>query len=149
MVMKIALGSDHVGFSYKSELINFLLSLGKEVLDVGCSDTQRTDYPLYAKNAANAILSGQCDRGILICGTGVGMALAANQIAGIRAAVGSDPYTARLSREHNDTNILTLGARVVGIEFAKMILLHWLDVPFEGGRHLNRIALFESMRSVS
>ena len=135
-----------MGHSYKEEIKKFLLEKGKVVLDVGCHDTQRTDYPLYAKEAAHAVVQNRCAWGILVCGTGVGMALAANQITGIRAVVGSDPYTVRLSREHNDTNVLTLGARVLGIEFAKMIVTNWLDVPFEGGRHQRRITLFESMR---
>ncbi|MCG7588112.1 ribose 5-phosphate isomerase B, partial [Photobacterium sp. OFAV2-7] len=100
---------------------------------------ERTDYPQYGLAVAEAVINQQADLGILICGTGVGISLAANKVPGVRAVVCSDPYTARLSKEHNNTNILAFGSRVVGIELAKMIIDSWLDADFEGGRHQNRI----------
>lgn len=143
----IAIGSDHVGYEYKQQIIQFLLEREKPTVDFGCFSNERTDYPNYALKVAEAVASKTIDCGILICGTGVGMSLAANQIRGIRAVVCSDPYTAKLSREHNDTNILALGARVVGLELAKMIILHWLDVPFLSMRHQERIKIFEAARN--
>jgi ribose 5-phosphate isomerase B len=144
----IAIGSDHVGFLYKEELKKFLQELGKEIVDFGCFSQERTDYPLYGLKVAQAVAKGECSQGILICGTGVGMSLAANQVKGIRAVVCSEPYTARLSKEHNNTNILAIGSRVVGLEFAKMILSHWLEASFQGDRHLKRIELFEAARNL-
>lgn len=143
----IAIGSDHIGFGYKEQIKKIILESGKSFLDFGCYNEERTDYPIYALNVARAVVDKSCYRGILICGTGVGMSLAANQIRGIRAVVCSDPYTARLSREHNDSNVLALGARVVGIELARMIIMNWLDVAFQGERHQKRIEMFEAMRN--
>ncbi|MBX7066822.1 MAG: ribose 5-phosphate isomerase B [Parachlamydiales bacterium] len=143
----IAIGSDHVGYEYKEKLIQFLLKNGKPAVDFGCFSNERTDYPIYGLKVADAVASKTISRGILICGTGVGMSLAANQIRGIRAVVCSDPYTAKLSREHNDTNILALGSRVIGLELAEMIILNWLDVPFQSMRHQERIQIFEAARN--
>lgn len=143
----IAIGSDHVGYEFKEQLIQFLLELEKPTVDFGCFSTERTHYPVYALKVAHAVASKSISSGILICGTGVGMSLAANQIRGIRAVVCSDPYTAKLSREHNDTNILALGSRVIGLELAKMIILNWLDVPFQSMRHQERIEIFEAARN--
>ncbi|AYW44723.1 ribose 5-phosphate isomerase B [Tetragenococcus koreensis] len=137
--MKIAIGSDHVGFELKPTIIDYLEELGHKVTDFGAKSSARVDYPDYSKKVAEAVLSEDFDRGILICGTGVGISIAANKIHGIRAVVCSEPYSAKLSKEHNNTNILALGSRVVGKELAKMIVDEWLEAEFEGGRHANRV----------
>lgn len=137
--MKIAIGCDHVGFEYKAQVIEHLQSKGLEVEDLGTHSTERTDYPQFGLAVANAVVNKQADLGLLICGTGVGISLAANKVRGIRAVVCSEPYTAQLSKEHNNTNVLSLGARVIGIELAKMIIDAWLGAEFEGGRHQSRI----------
>ena len=139
--MKIAVGCDHVGFEYKNEIISHLIVKGIEVIDFGTNNTERTDYPIYGEAVARAVAGGNCDKGILICGTGVGISLAANKVKGIRAVVCSEPYSALLSRQHNDTNVLAIGARVVGISLAFMIVDSWLSGEFEGGRHLNRVKM--------
>lgn len=141
--MRIAIGCDHVGFILKKDIINHLTAAGLEVIDKGTYSTERTDYPLYGKAVAKAVLSGEADLGIVMCGTGVGISIAANKIAGIRAVVCSEPYSAKLSRQHNDTNILAFGSRVVGSELAKMIVDSWLSAEFEGGRHQQRIDTLE------
>lgn len=135
----IALGSDHVGVGLKEEIIKHLEERKIPYKDYGPFNTERTDYTIYAVKVAQAILSEECDRGILICGTGVGISIAANKVHGIRAVVCSDCYSAKLSKEHNNTNILAMGARVVGIDLAKLIVDSWLDAEFEGGRHEKRI----------
>ena len=139
--MKIAVGCDHVGFEYKNEIISHLIEKGIEVIDFGTNNTERTDYPIYGEAVVRAVAGGNCDKGILICGTGVGISLAANKVKGIRAVVCSEPYSALLSRQHNDTNVLAIGARVVGISLAFMIVDSWLSGEFEGGRHLNRVKM--------
>ncbi|MHC5522228.1 ribose 5-phosphate isomerase B [Ligilactobacillus saerimneri] len=137
--MKIAIGSDHVGYELKPTIIEYLKELGHEVTDFGAYSTQRTDYPIYGKKVAKEVAAGHFDRGILICGTGVGITISANKVAGIRAVVCSEPYSAELSRRHNNTNILGFGSRVIGPELAKMIVKVWLDAEFEGGRHERRV----------
>ncbi|GAA5112101.1 ribose 5-phosphate isomerase B [Orbus sasakiae] len=137
--MKIAIGCDHVGIILKQDIVDFLKTKNIEVIDFGANSTERTDYPIYAKAVAEAVTSKQADLGILICGTGVGISIAANKHHGIRAIVCSDPYSAKLSREHNNTNVLAFGSRVIGLELAKMIVEQWLNAEFEGGRHQNRI----------
>lgn len=141
--MKIAIGCDHVAIEFKNELIIYLKSLGHHVIDVGTNTFKRTDYPIYAKRVCNKINDQIVDLGILICGTGIGMSICANKIKNIRAVACSDPYSAKLSREHNDTNVLALGARVIGIELAKMITSEWLNAIFEEGRHSDRIKMYE------
>lgn len=145
--MKIAIGCDHVGYEYKNEIISHLTEKGIEVIDFGTNSTERTDYPIYGEAVAKAVAGGNCDRGILICGTGVGISLAANKVKGIRAVVCSEPYSALLSRQHNDTNILAFGARVVGINLALMIVDAWLSGEFEGGRHLNRVKMITEIEN--
>lgn len=135
----IAIGTDHIGFEYKQAIIDYLEEMGYMVKDYGTYDKQRTDYPLYGIRVAKAVSSKECELGILICGTGVGISLAANKINGIRAVVCSEPYSAKLSKEHNDTNILSFGSRVIGIEMAKMIVKEWIQAKFEGGRHQRRV----------
>lgn len=135
----IALASDHVGLSLKEEIKTLLDEMGLAYKDYGTCDTERTDYPIYGARAAKAVASGECERGIICCGTGVGISLAANKIRGIRCVVCSDCYSAMLSRQHNDTNMLSMGSRVVGTELGKMIARIWLTTDFEGGRHQRRV----------
>ncbi|MDM7532954.1 ribose 5-phosphate isomerase B [Lacticaseibacillus paracasei] len=136
---KIVIGSDHVGLLLKPEIIKHLQKRGYEVTDVGTNSTNRTDYPIYGQKVGQAVASGEFPLGIAICGTGVGISLAANKVRGIRAACVSDPYSASLSRQHNNSNVLCFGSRVVGSELAKMIVDSWLDAKFQGGRHQRRI----------
>lgn len=135
----IALGSDHAAFEFKEAIKAYLTERGYEVKDFGACGTERVDYCDFGFRVGEAVAAGECEKGIVCCGTGVGIAISANKVKGIRAVVCSEPYSARLSREHNDTNILALGARVVGIELAKMIVAEWLSAKFEGGRHGDRI----------
>ena len=135
----IALASDHVGIVLKEEIKILLDEMGLPYRDYGAYSQDRTDYPLYGARAAKAVASGECERGIICCGTGVGISLAANKVKGIRCVVCSDCYSAMLSRKHNDTNMLSMGARVVGTELARMIARIWLTTDFEGGRHQRRI----------
>ena len=145
--MKLAIGSDHVGVELKKEIIGYLKELGYEVTDFGPNSIERTDYPIYGKAVAESVSAGKHDLGILICGTGVGISITANKVNGIRAVVCSEPYSARLSKEHNNTNILAFGARVVGLDLAKMIVKEWLEATFEGGRHLNRIQMISEVEN--
>ncbi|MHB1393850.1 MAG: ribose 5-phosphate isomerase B [Clostridia bacterium] len=143
----IAIGSDHAAYLFKKDIEDYLKSREIEIKDFGCFGEERTDYPIYGEAVANAVASGECDRGLLFCGTGVGISLAANKVRGIRAVVCSDCYTAMLSRQHNDTNIMALGARVVGVELAKMIIDIWLSTEFEGGRHQGRIDMISEIEN--
>lgn len=145
--MKIAIGSDHIGIDMKKEIINYLLELGNEVYDFGAYIKERTDYPIYGKKVADEIVSGRYDAGILICGTGIGISISANKVKGIRAAVCSEPYSAKLSKEHNNSNIIAFGARVVGLDLAKMIVKEWLDAKYEGDRHSNRINMISNIEN--
>lgn len=138
MIM-IALASDHVGLELKKKLMTLLDEKGLTYHDYGTYTNERCDYPVYGSKAARAVASGECECGILICGTGVGISLSANKIHGIRCVVCSESYSAKLSRQHNNTNMLALGARVVGDELARMIVSVWLETPFEGGRYQRRI----------
>lgn len=137
--MKIAFGSDHVGLELKPTIMEYVKELGYEVSDLGTYSRERTDYPIYGEKVGRAVASGEADLGIAICGTGVGISLAANKVRGIRAVVCSEPYSAKLSREHNNTNVLAFGSRVVGSELAKLIVKEWLDAKFLGGRHERRV----------
>ena len=139
--MKIGIGNDHSALELKAEIIGFLKEKGHEVIDYGTNSTESCDYPVYGEKVARAVAAGEVDQGILICGTGLGISLAANKVKGIRAAVCSEPYTAMMARLHNDCNILAFGARVIGPEMAKMIVRTWLDTEFEGGRHQRRVDL--------
>ncbi len=140
--MKVAIGSDHGGFSLKEVILPLLKELGHEVLDVGCYDEQSVDYPSFADMVCEKVMTAEADRGILICGTGIGMSMAANKHKGIRAALCSEQYTACMSREHNDANVLCMGERVTGPGVAMEIVRTWLNTPFGGGRHQRRIELF-------
>lgn len=137
--MKIAIASDHAGFEMKEIIKPFLKSLKHDVKDFGTNDTKPVDYPDFALKVATAVAKKQYERGILFCGTGLGMSIAANKVNGIRAVLCYDTETARLSREHNDANILTIGARVIDIENVKEIIKVWLKTDFLGERHLRRI----------
>lgn len=137
--MKIGIGNDHVAYKLKLEIKEYLESLGHKVIDFGHHNEERTDYPIYGEAVANAVVNKEVDCGILICGTGIGISLAANKVNGIRAVVCSEPYSAKLSKQHNNTNILAFGARVVGVELAKMIVDAWLNAKYEGGRHAKRV----------
>ena len=145
--MKLAIGSDHVGFELKPLIIDYLEELGHEVTDFGPFSTERTDYPIYGKKVAEEVAAGHFDGGVLICGTGVGISISANKVKGIRAVVCSEPYSAKLSKEHNNTNIVAFGSRVVGSELAKMIVKEWLEAIYEGGRHAKRIEMITELET--
>ncbi|SHE58568.1 ribose 5-phosphate isomerase B [Caldanaerobius fijiensis DSM 17918] len=135
----IALGADHGGYELKEEIKKYLMQKGYEVKDFGTFSEEPVDYPDMAEKVGEAIISGQCDRGILCCGTGIGISIAANKIHGIRAANCSDSYSARMAKEHNNANVLCLGGRVVGKGLAIMIVEEWLNARFQGERHQRRI----------
>lgn len=138
MAEKIIIGSDHGGFNLKTEIIKHLEELGYEVSDLGCYSKESCDYPLIAKSVAEKVLDSN-SRGILICGTGIGVSIAANRYKGIRASHCTDTFTARMTRMHNDSNILCLGERITGVGLALDIVDIWLNTDFEGGRHQKRI----------
>ena len=137
--MKIAIGNDHTALEMKAAIKAYLEEKGYEVLDLGTNSTESCDYPVYGEKVGRAVVDGDADLGIAICGTGVGISLAANKVKGVRACVCSEPYTAKLSRLHNNSNVLAFGARVIGVELAKMIVDKWLNASFEGGRHQRRV----------
>lgn len=137
--MKIGIANDHTGIEMKQAITALLEEKGHEVVNFGTDKNESCDYPIYGEKVGRAVASGEVDRGILICGTGLGISLAANKVHGVRAAVCSEPCTARLSRQHNDANVLAFGARIVGLEMAKMIVETWMDAEFEGGRHKRRV----------
>ena len=143
--MNIAIGNDHVGYELKNHIKKYLEDKGHTVKDFGAFSSERTDYPIYGKAVADAVISGECDYGVLICGTGVGISLAANKVKGIRAAVCSEPYSARLTRQHNNANIIAFGARVVGQAMAEMIVDEFLNAEYEGGRHQRRVDLITAI----
>ena len=145
----IALACDHTGVALKQELARMLDGMGLAWKDFGNYDAANRDddYPVYGYAAAKAVADGECDRGILICGTGIGIGIAAGKVKGIRVCTCSDVYSAEMSKRHNNRNILTMGARVVGTELAKMIARHWLEAEFEGGRHQRRIDMIEQIEN--
>lgn len=142
--MKIALGCDHGGFALKAEIISLLVELGHEAVDQGCFSLESVDYPDYAAKVCEGVQQGRFDRGILICGTGIGMSMAANRYPRIRGALCFEIFTARMSREHNDANVLCLGARVTGPGLALEMVRTWMATEFSGGRHQTRIEKFSS-----
>lgn len=142
--MKIAIGSDHGGYALKMELIPVIEKLGFEVTDFGCPDEKSVDYPDIAFPVAEAVADGRFARGIVVCGTGIGVSICANKVRGIRCALCTDETMARLTREHNDSNMLALGGRIVGTELAKAIVSTWLTTEFsKGTRHIGRIGKVE------
>ena len=143
--MQIAIGSDHVGYSLKEQLKPFLSERGLDLVDCGTDSDTSCSYPGFAHRVAEAVASGSCELGILICGTGIGMSIAANKVHGIRCALVHDVYTARLAGRHNDANVLAMGATVVSLPHAKLIIAAWLDEEFEGGRHNTRLQMIKEM----
>jgi ribose 5-phosphate isomerase B len=137
--MKLVIASDHGGYELKEALVQALAGWGVDVLDAGCHDRTSVDYPDFAHLVAAAVERGEHDRGVLVCGTGIGMSIAANRHRGVRAALCGDCYSAEMARAHNDANVLCLGARVVGVGHATKILRAFLDTPYEGGRHARRL----------
>ncbi|MCF2679859.1 ribose 5-phosphate isomerase B [Faecalicatena contorta] len=137
--MKIGIGNDHAAVDMKNDIVKFLQEKGIEVVNYGTDTYDSCNYPEYGEKVGRAVASGEVDLGILICGTGVGISLAANKVKGVRAVVCSEPYSAKLSRQHNNTNVLAFGARVIGVEMAKMIIDEWLNAEFMGGRHQTRV----------
>ncbi len=142
--MKIAIGSDHGGFVLKKQILDLLHTLQYEVDDVGCYSLDSVDYPGFAESVCQKVLCKEADKGILICGTGIGMSMAANRHKGIRAALCNEQFAALMSREHNDANILCMGERVIGAGVAGEVVRTWLKTSFSGGRHLKRISLFST-----
>jgi len=146
--MKIAIGADHAGYRLKETIVPFLQSQGHEIVDVGCNCADSVDYPDYAVPVCDKVVSGEAERGILICGTGIGMSIAANKTPGIRCALVHDLFSAKATREHNDTNVLAMGERVIGPGVAEEIVRVWLDTPFsQGERHRGRIGKVQALES--
>jgi ribose 5-phosphate isomerase B len=143
--VNVALGCDHVALDLKRYLAAKIVGAGHEVIDVGTYTTERVDYPTYGEAAARQVVDGNADRAIVMCGSGVGISIAASKVRGIRCVLCSEPYSALMSREHNDANVLALGARVVGPELAWMIVRTWLDGQFRSGRHASRVAQLEAL----
>lgn len=143
--MKVGIGSDFAGFALKGEIGRWLESQGHTVIDYGCDSEAVCDYPVYGARVGRAVASGAVERAVLICGTGIGISLAANKIAGVRAAVVSDVYSAKMARVHNDANILAFGARVVGSELAKMMVNEWLCAAFSGGAQIDRLQMIAAL----
>ncbi len=143
--MRICIGADHAGWELKDLILSSLRQTGLDVIDVGTNGPDSVDYPVYAFRVARAVSGGEADRGILVCGSGIGMCMAANRVAGVRAVNGHEPFGAKMSRRHNDSNILCLGSRFTGRDLALEIVREWLDEPFEGGRHKKRVDLIESL----
>ena len=145
--MKIALGNDHAGIDLKEAVMEVLNAHGAEVVECGTFDHNSCDYPVFAQKAADLVASGECDLGILMCGTGVGISLAANKVKGIRCVCCSETYSAEMSRRHNNANMLSIGARVIGTETAKAIVKAFLEAPFEGDRHQRRVDLITAIEN--
>ncbi|GAB47518.1 ribose 5-phosphate isomerase B [Mobilicoccus pelagius] len=145
--MKIALGADHAGFALKTAVADHLTALGHEVLDGGTNSPERTDYPIYGSRAARLVTNGEADFGVICCGSGIGISIAANKVPGARCVVCTEPYSAAMARRHNDANMLALGERFVGVDMALACVDAFLAADFEGGRHAGRVALFEQIES--
>ena len=137
--MRIAIGNDHGGVDMKNHVVGWLEKNGYEVVNFGTDSIENTDYPIYAEKVAKAVVSGECDRGILICGTGIGISISANKIHGVRCALCSEPVSTALSRQHNDANIVAMGARTIGPVMAEEIVRTFLTTEFQGGRHARRV----------
>ncbi len=143
--MEVALGCDHAGYALSQPVKTFLTEMGISCRDMGTYGTDAVDYPVYGMKVARLVSAGECERGILICGSGIGMSIVANRLTSVRAALCNDIYTARLSRQHNDANILVLAARVIGPGLAMEIVRTWFETAFEGGRHQKRIDLIDEL----
>lgn len=144
-MIKVAVGCDHGGIVLKESVVKTLNRLGADVLDLGCYDAESVDYPVYAKKVADAVVSGECQLGVLMCGTGIGMSIAANKVKGIRAAVVTNTYMAKLTRNHNNANIIALGGRVITPEEAEEIVEAWYTAEYEGGRHQRRLNMISAI----
>jgi len=147
--MKIGIGNDHAAIELKQELQLFLEEKGHEVRNYGADEKSQLSYPNYGEMLAHAVVNDEVECAIALCGTGIGISIAANKVRGIRAAVCSEPCSARLTKEHNNANILALGARIVGTEMAKMIVEEWLDAEFQGGRHQDRIDMITQIENAN
>ncbi len=145
--MKIAIGNDHAATDMKFAIMEYLKELGHEIADFGTGGKESCDYPAFGEKVGRAVAAGEADCGVLICGTGVGISIAANKVKGVRAAVCSDCATARLAKEHNDANIIAFGSRIVGLELAKDIVKAYLGAEFSGGRHQGRIDLIHEIEN--
>lgn len=145
--MKIAIGNDHVAVDLKNHITKYLEDKGYTVVNFGTDSTDSCDYPVYGEKVGRAVADGECDLGILICGTGIGISLAANKVKGVRAAVCSEPYSARLTRQHNNANIIAFGARVVGSAMAEMIVDEFLNAEYQGGRHQRRVDMITDIEN--
>ena len=143
--MKIAIGNDHAGVELKNHISEHLIKQGHEVVNFGTDSTESTSYPIYAARVAKAVASGECERGVLICGTGIGISIAANKVKGIRCALCSEPCSAEVTRRHNNANILAFGARTIGPLIAESMVDVFMSTPFEGGRHQDRIDLISEL----
>ena len=141
----IAIGSDHGGFHLKAEVMKYLDEKGIAYKDYGTYSEESCDYPIYGEKVARAVASGECEKGIVICGTGIGISISANKVKGIRAALCSDCFSAEMTRRHNDANILAMGERVLGVGLALKIVETFLNTPFDGGRHARRVALISEL----
>ena len=142
---RLAVGSDHAGYTLKSELISLLAELGHEVIDCGTNSTDRVDYPDFGAAVGRSVAAGDAELGLCVCGSGIGIAIAANKIAGVRAATAHDVTSAHLAREHNDANVICFGERLIGPEVAKEALAAFLTAEFEGGRHAGRVAKIDAL----
>lgn len=145
--MKVAVGCDHGGFVLKDAVISTLEELGAQVVDMGTYSTESVDYPVYGKKVADAVANGECDLGVVMCGTGIGISIAANKVKGIRAAVVTDEFMAEMTRRHNNANIIALGGRVITPEKAKSLVKAWYKAEFEGGRHQKRIDMITQIEN--
>ena len=145
--MKIAIANDHTAVEMKRHIVAYLEAKGYTLLNLGTDTEERVDYPIFGKRVADAIVSGEADLGILICGTGIGISLAANKVKGIRAAVCSEPYSAMMTRRHNNSNVIAFGARVVGPATAEMIVDAFLEAEYEGGRHEARVEMLSQIEN--
>ena len=144
--MKIAIGCDHGGYLLKQDILIWLEENDYEFEDFGCYNTESVDYPVYAEKVARAVASGECEKGIVICTTGIGVSMAANKIKGIRCALCGDSYSAEMTRRHNDANVLAMGAGIIGPNMAKKITEVFLTTAFEGGRHARRVGLLDNIQ---
>lgn len=145
--MKIAIGNDHAALELKNHIVDYLLKEGHEVVNFGTDTPASTDYPIYGARVAHAVANGECERGVVICGTGIGISISANKVKGIRCALCSEPVSAKLTRQHNDANVLAMGARIIGPAMAEEIVHTFLTTEFEGGRHSRRVDLITKLEN--
>ena len=145
--MKIAIGNDHAALELKNHIVDYLIREGHEVVNFGTDAPASTDYPIYGARVAHAVANGECERGVVICGTGIGISISANKVKGIRCALCSEPVSAKLTRQHNDANVLAMGARIIGPAMAEEIVHTFLTTEFEGGRHSRRVDLITKLEN--